>query len=93
MRRSISWFLTTEWAQVGGQSQELWSAAQGPTLGACVGLASLLVVFLRYVSLSSMGRHQEVPMKQPQRLAAFAISILETIWAIGTSSVAGALPT
>jgi hypothetical protein len=80
----------------GGQGlfREFWSAAQGIHLGAWVGLGSLLMlVTLRFLNLN-LAVQKEATMKHNHNvLAALAIPSLETIWAIGASSVANALPT
>lgn len=64
---------------------------------AFVGSIALLLVLLRYVSIklspSAHNNIKEVPMKKTLTVKARIIgsTILETIWAIGASGVAGHL--
>ena len=64
---------------------------------ALVGFVALLLVLLRYISISlipsGQGNTKEVPMKKTLtvRTRMFFCSALETIWAIGVGSVGGHL--
>lgn len=64
---------------------------------AFVGFTALLLVLLRYASIklspSAQNNNKEVPMKKTLTVKArtFGSTVLETIWAIGVSSVAAHL--
>lgn len=72
--------------------------AQGSIPWTCAGLIALFqIAFLRLVSLNlsvhSKPKKEVTLMRQKaHRLRLFGLSMLETIWAIEASSVAGALP-
>ena len=69
--------------------------AAGSSPVACVGLVALLLV-VRIVTLklsvATIKKRREQAMGKTRRLMSLVVSGLETVWAIGTSYVAGALP-